>query len=419
MNILLIGSGGREHALAWSLADSPLTNRLVIAPGNPGMEAYGEMLPIAADDLDGLCTLAGDISADLVVIGPELPLVEGLADRLAELHITVFGPSAAAAMLEGSKEFARAFCARHNVPQPAFYPVSDCESAGKFIDQLGGYCVIKADGLAAGKGVVVADDAKTAKAAAKSMLGGQFGDAGKRIIIEQRISGPEASLFALLDGENAILMATAQDHKRANDNDQGPNTGGMGAISPSPSLDKTLEDQVMAEIVNPVVRGMAAEDTPYRGVLYVGLMLTKNGPQVIEFNCRLGDPEAQAILPRLKTDIVSAMMATATASLHHFDMRWDQRPAVTVVMANKGYPGNYEKGGVIRNLEVAEQTDDCYVFHAGTARANNGDLIAVGGRVLAVTALGDDTASARKNAYEVVTKIDWDNNFYRSDIAKT
>jgi phosphoribosylamine--glycine ligase len=418
MNILLIGSGGREHALAWSLANSPLTTRLVIAPGNPGMEAYGEMCPIVADDLDGLCTLAVDVSADLVVIGPEMPLVKGLADRIAKLNIAVFGPSAAAAMLEGSKEFARAFCARHNVPQPAFYPVSDYESACQRIDQLDGYCVIKADGLAAGKGVVVADDAETAKVATKSMLGGQFGNAGKRVVIEQRISGPEASLFALLDGENAILMATAQDYKRANDNDQGPNTGGMGAISPSPRLDKALEDQVMAEIVDPVVRGMAAEGTPYHGVLYVGLMLTEYGPQVIEFNCRFGDPEAQAILPRLKTDIVSALMATTTASLHYFDMRWDQRFAVTVVMANKGYPENYEKGSIIRNLEVAEQTVDCYVFHAGTARANTGDLIAVGGRVLAVTALGDDPASARKNAYEVVAKIDWNRGFYRRDIAK-
>ena len=418
MNILLIGSGGREHALAWSLSDSPLTSRLVIAPGNPGMEAHGEVHPTAADDLDGLCALASDISADLVVIGPEVPLVKGLADRLAELNIAAFGPSAAAAMLEGSKEFARSFCARYNVPQPAFYPVSDYESACEVIDQLGGYCVIKADGLAAGKGVVVASDAETAKVAAKSMLGGQFGNAGKRLVIEQRISGPEASLFALLDGKNAVLMATAQDYKRANDNDQGPNTGGMGAISPSPRLNKALEDQIMAEIVNPVSRGMAAEGTPYCGVLYVGLMLTEDGPQVIEFNCRFGDPEAQAILPRLRTDVVSAMMATTTAGLHHFDMRWDQRSAVTVVMANKGYPAKYEKGSVIRNLDVVEQTADCYVFHAGTERTNNGDLIAVGGRVLAVTALGVNPENARKNAYEGVAKIDWDNGFYRSDIAK-
>jgi len=418
MNILLIGSGGREHALAWSLADSPLTTRLVIAPGNPGMAPHGELRPIAADDLDGLCSLAGEIAADLVVIGPEVPLVEGLADRLAELDIAAFGPSAAAAQLEGSKEFARAFCARHNVPQPAYYPVSDYAAACQHIDQLGGICVIKADGLAAGKGVVVADDAETAKVAAKSMLDGQFGDSGKRIVIEQRISGPEASLFALLDGDTAILMATAQDHKRAYDNDIGPNTGGMGAISPSPRLDKVLEDQVMQKIVHPVLRGMAAEGTPYRGVLYVGLMLTDDGPQVIEFNCRFGDPEAQVILPRLKTDIVSAMLATTTASLHHFDMRWDTRAAVTVVMANKGYPGSYEKGSVIRDVDAAETVADCYVFHAGTALADNGDLIAVGGRVLAVTALGDDAASARRHAYEAVAKINWQNGFYRNDIAK-
>ena len=418
MNILLIGNGGREHALAWSLADSPLTSRLVIAPGNPGMEAYGEMQPIAIDDLDGLCALAVDMSANLVVVGPEVPLINGLADRLAALGIPAFGPSAAAAQLEGSKEFARNFCSRHNVPQPAFYPVSDYDLACRYIDQLDGYCVIKANGLAAGKGVVVADDSETAKAAAKSMLVGQFGESGKRLLIEQRISGPEASLFALLDGENAILMATAQDHKRAYDNDQGPNTGGMGAISPSPYLDKTLEDLVMDQIVRPVVRGMAAEGTPYRGVLYVGLMLTKDGPKVVEFNCRFGDPEAQAILPRLKTDIVSAMLATTTTSLHHFNMRWDQRSAVTVVMASKGYPGKHEKGSVIRNLEAVEQSANCYVFHAGTALADNGDLIAVGGRVLAITALGDDAVLARNNAYYGVAKIDWNRGFYRSDIAK-
>ncbi len=418
MNILLIGSGGREHALAWSLADSPLTSHLVIAPGNPGMATYGEMQPIAADDLDGLCALAGDMSADLVVIGPEIPLVKGLADRLAALGITAFGPSAAAAMLEGSKEFARSFCTRHNVPQPAFYSVSDYDLACQYIDKLGGYCVVKADGLAAGKGVVVADDGGIAKVAAKSMLDGQFGDSGKRLVIEQRLSGPEASIFALVDGKNAILMATAQDYKRAYDNDQGPNTGGMGAISPSPRLDKTLENIVMEQIVRPVVHGMAAEGTPYHGVLFVGLMLTEDGPKVIEFNCRFGDPEAQAILPRLKTDIVSAMLATTTASLHHFDMRLDQRSAVTIVMANKGYPGSYKKGSVIRNLKDAEQIAECYVFHAGTALADNGDLIAVGGRVLTVTALGNDVASARANAYNGVAKIDWDNGFYRNDIAK-
>lgn len=418
MNILLIGSGGREHALAWALADSPLTTRLVIAPGNPGMEPFGALRAVAADDLDGLVDLAREIAADLVVIGPEVPLVMGLADRLAEAGIAAFGPSAAAARLEGSKEFARAFCARHNVPQPAFFPVDDLASACTHIDQLGGRCVIKADGLAAGKGVVVADDAASAKQAAKDMLDGQFGDASKRVVIEQRIDGPEASLFALLDGETAILMATAQDHKRAYDNDEGPNTGGMGAISPSPRLDAALEADIMARIVKPVAAGMAAEGTPYRGVLYVGLMLTADGPQVIEFNCRFGDPEAQVILPRLKTDIVSAMLATTTQSLGHFDMRWDSRAAVTVVMASKGYPGSYKTGSVIGNLDAAENGVDRIVFHAGTGRDAAGRLIATGGRVLAVTALGEDAATARQNAYDSVAKIDWPDGFYRSDIAR-
>lgn len=417
MNILLIGSGGREHALAWSLVDSPLTTRLVIAPGNPGMAPYGELRPVAADDLDGLCALASEIAADLVVIGPEVPLVEGLADRLAGLGIAAFGPSAAAARLEGSKEFARAFCARHNVPQPAYYPVSDYAAACQHIDQLGGICVIKADGLAAGKGVVVADDSETAKAAAKSMLDGQFGDSGKTIVIEQRISGPEASLFALLDGDTAILMATAQDHKRAYDNDTGPNTGGMGAISPSPRLDKALEDQVMQQIVHPVVRGMAAEGAPYRGVLYVGLMLTDDGPQVIEFNCRFGDPEAQVILPRLRTDIVTAMLATVEGGLADLSLHWADSQAVTVVMAAKGYPGAYEKGSVITGIEAAGTMENTIIFHAGTNIDEQGNVRAAGGRVLAVTGMGDDAASARDAAYRAVAQIDWPDGFCRSDIA--
>ena len=416
MNILLIGSGGREHALAWSLADSPLTSNLVIAPGNPGMAPYGEMRPVAADDLDGLCALAVEMSADLVAIGPEVPLVDGLADRLASLGIAAFGPSAAAAQLEGSKEFARAFCARHNVPQPAYFPVSDYATACQHIDALSD-CVIKADGLAAGKGVVVAESAAEAKQAAKEMLAGQFGSASSRIVIEQKITGPEASLFALLDGENAILMATAQDHKRAFDGDAGPNTGGMGAISPAPRLSPELENEVMERIVRPVARGMAGEGMPYRGVLYVGLMLTADGPQVIEFNCRFGDPEAQVILPRLRTDIVSAMLATTNNSLTHFDMRWDSRSAVTVVIANQGYPGAYSKGSAIKNIEAADNQNDQFVFHAGTALDASGQLVASGGRVLAVTGLADSAASARARAYDAVAKIDWPEGFYRRDIA--
>ncbi len=417
MNILLVGSGGREHALAWSIADSPLTQRLAIAPGNPGMAHYGELLNIAADDLDAICEYAAVMPADLVVVGPEVPLVMGLVDRLAKLNIPAFGPTAAAAQLEGSKEFARAFCQRHGIAQPAFFPVIDYATASKTIETLG-ECVVKADGLAAGKGVVVAETATEAKQAVKNMLGGQFGNASSKVVIEKKISGQEASLFALLDGDDAILMATAQDHKRAFDGDTGPNTGGMGAISPAPRLSPDLEQKVMEMIVKPVARGMTAEGRPYRGVLYVGLMLTATGPQVIEFNCRVGDPEAQVILPRLRTDIVSAMLATVNSSLGHFDMRWDSRSAVTVVIANNGYPGVYDKGSVIKNSDAADNQIDQFVFHAGTALDKTGQLVAVGGRVLSVTGLGNTVAAARDTAYDAVKKIDWPNGFYRHDIAK-
>ena len=418
MKILLIGSGGREHALAWSIADSPLTQQLVIAPGNPGMAPYGELVDVAADDIDAICDYAAAMPADLVVVGPEVPLVLGLVDKLNERNIPAFGPTVAAAKLEGSKEFARTFCQRHSIPQPAFFPVDDYAAACQHIDALGS-CVIKADGLAAGKGVVVADTAAQAKQAAKQMLDGQFGAASARLVIEQRISGPEASLFALLDGENAILMATAQDHKRAFDGDTGPNTGGMGAISPAPRLSAELENEVMERVVKPVARGMHDEGTPYRGVLYVGLMLTETGPHVIEFNCRFGDPEAQVILPRLRTDIVSAMLATINKSLGHFDMRWDSRHAVTVVMANQGYPGTYNKGSAIRNIAAADNQNDQLVFHAGTALDANGQVTAVGGRVLAVTGLGDTAEAARAKAYDAVAQIDWPEGFYRRDIANS
>ena len=416
MKILLIGSGGREHALAWSIADSPLTQQLVIAPGNPGMAACGTLVDIAADDIEAICDYAAAMPADLVVVGPEVPLVMGLVDRLHERDIPAFGPTAAAAKLEGSKEFARAFCQRHKIPQPAFFPVDDYATACQHIDALGD-CVIKADGLAAGKGVVVAGSTAEAKQAAEAMLAGQFGSASSRIVIEQKIIGPEASLFALLDGENAILMATAQDHKRAFDGDAGPNTGGMGAISPAPRLSPELENEVMERIVRPVARGMAGEGMPYRGVLYVGLMLTADGPQVIEFNCRFGDPEAQVILPRLRTDIVSAMLATTNNSLTHFDMRWDSRSAVTVVIANQGYPGAYSKGSAIKNIEAADNQNDQFVFHAGTTLDASGQLVASGGRVLAVTGLADSAAAARARAYDAVAKIDWPEGFYRRDIA--
>lgn len=417
MKILIVGNGGREHALAWAIADSPLTTELVITPGSPVLATLGRCESVAADDIDGLVALAKHMDAELVVIGPEVPLVMGLADRLAAENIPAFGPSAAAAQLEGSKEFARDFCARHHIPQPAFHAVSSITEAQTHIDSLNGYCVIKADGLAAGKGVVVADTAQQAKTAASEMLDGRFGDAGKQILIEQRISGPEASLFALIDGPNCQFLASAQDHKRAYDNDEGPNTGGMGAISPSPRLTDDLVAQVMDEVVRPLATGMADEGTPYRGILYVGLMLTDTGPQVIEFNCRFGDPEAQVIIPRMKGDLVSAILATINGGLDHFSLRWDERNAVTVVMAAKGYPGSYDKGSVISGLDNAAALSDVIVFHAGTARDDAGQWLANGGRVLAVTGLGDDAAAARARAYVAVASIDWPDGFNRSDIA--
>ena len=417
MKILLIGSGGREHALAWAICGSALTKSLVIAPGSDAMATLGRCAGVAADDLDGLLALAKAERPDLVVVGPEAPLVAGLIDRLEAAGIPAFGPNAAAAQLEGSKAFAREACARFGIYQPGFTVCTDIGSARAAIAASGGACVIKADGLAAGKGVVVADTAAEAEDAAAEMLDGRFGDAGATLLVEERITGPEASLFALVDGADVLFMGGAQDHKRAYDGDKGPNTGGMGAISPSPRLTDALQQQVMDEIVRPLARGMADEGTPYRGILYVGLMLTGDGPQVIEFNCRLGDPEAQVILPRLRSDLVAAMLATVEGTLGHVSLRWDNRSAVTVVMAAEGYPGAYEKGSVISGTEGAEASDDVILFHAGTKIDDAGTVTAHGGRVLAVTGLGDDAGTARAAAYAAVDSIDWPGGFCRRDIA--
>lgn len=416
MKILLIGSGGREHALAWAISGSALTETLLIAPGSDAMAALGRCVDVAADDLDGLLALADAEQPDLVVVGPEAPLVAGLVDRLTAAGFAAFGPSAAAARLEGSKAFAREACARFGIHQPGFTVCRDMDAARAAINATGGACVIKADGLAAGKGVVVADEAEEAMTAAAEMLDGRFGDAGATLLVEERINGPEASLFALVDGADVLFMGSAQDHKRAYDGDKGPNTGGMGAVSPAPRLDEALQSQVMEEIVRPLARGMADEAMPYRGILYVGLMLTDTGPQVIEFNCRLGDPEAQVILPRLRSDFVAAMLATIEGTLGHVALRWDDRSAVTVVMAAKGYPGSYEKGSIIAGSETAAG-DDVMLFHAGTKIDADGTLRAHGGRVLAVTGLGQDIGAARGAAYGAVDWIDWPGGFCRRDIA--
>lgn len=417
MNILLIGSGGREHALAWAIAASPLTDRLVIAPGSDAMAQIGTCVDIAVDDQAALLALADDEGPDLIVIGPEGPLVAGLVDRLEEGGHRAFGPRQAAAALEGSKAFAREACQTYGIAQPFFTACSDMDAVRDAVAKAGGACVIKADGLAAGKGVVVTDSGDAAIEAAEAMLGGRFGSAGNTVLVEERISGPEASLFALVDGPTALFIGSAQDHKRAYDNDQGPNTGGMGAISPAPRLDEALRRQVMDQIVDPLVRGMDADGTPYRGILYVGLMLTADGPKVIEFNCRFGDPEAQVILPRLRTDIVTAMLATVEGGLTDLSLHWADSQAVTVVMAAKGYPGTYEKGSVITGIEAAGTMENTIIFHAGTNIDDQGNVRAAGGRVLAVTGMGDDAASARETAYRAVAQIDWPDGFCRSDIA--
>ena len=416
MKILLIGSGGREHALAWAISGSALTETLLIAPGSDAMAALGRCVDVAADDLDGLLALAAAEQPDLVVVGPEAPLVAGLVDRLSQGGFAAFGPSAAAARLEGSKAFAREACARFGIRQPGFTVCHDIDSARDAIAATGGACVIKADGLAAGKGVVVADDAEEAVNAVAEMLDGRFGDAGATVLVEERITGPEASLFALVDGADVLFMGSAQDHKRAYDGDKGPNTGGMGAVSPAPRLDEALQAKVMDDIVRPLAKGMADEGMPYRGILYVGLMLTASGPQVIEFNCRLGDPEAQVILPRLRSDFVAAMLATIEGTLGHVSLRWDDRSAVTVVMAANGYPGAYEKGSVIAGTEGAAG-DAVMLFHAGTRIDADGTVRANGGRVLAVTGLGRDAGEARSAAYGAVDNIDWPGGFCRRDIA--
>jgi len=417
MKVLLVGSGGREHALALALSGSPLLQELLIAPGSPALGKLGRLIAVPVEETDQLCVLARDEQVDLVVIGPELPLVNGLADRLDSLGIAAFGPRAAAARLEGSKEFARAFCARHAIPQPAFAAFEEPAGAVTFARSLNGYCVVKADGLAAGKGVVVCDDISMAEQAIHAMLDGQFGAASRRILIEERISGPEISAFALLDGPEAIWMASARDHKRAYDQDQGPNTGGMGAVSPSPHETEALRDQIMDQIIRPVARGMAEEGTPYTGILYAGLMLTKDGPKVIEFNCRFGDPEAQVILPRLKSDLLSAMLTQTEGGLSHFDMRWSPDHAVTVVLASNGYPGSYETGSRIDGLEKLGNAQQVIAYHAGTGLDEAGHIIATGGRVLAMTGLGPDRQAARERAYQGVEMINWPGGFCRRDIA--
>ena len=415
MKILLIGSGGREHALAWRLAQCPGCTELYAAPGNPGIGQCARLLPIAADAIDALVDAARKLAVDLVVVGPEVPLVMGLADKLRAEGVAVFGPSAAAAQLEGSKGFVKDLCAAHNIPTAAYRRCTSAVEARAALADFGLPVVIKADGLAAGKGVIIAETAAEAEAAITDMFGGSFGGAGASVVIEEFMVGEEASLFALCDGHNVTLFGTAQDHKRVGDGDTGPNTGGMGAYSPARVMTPELTARAMKEIVEPTVRALSAAGTPYVGVLFAGLMLTETGPKLIEYNCRFGDPECQVLMLRFRGDLPTLLLAVATGRLAKAPAPdFADDIALTVVMAARGYPGTPAKGGRIGNLDAAE-ADGAKIFHAGTALAD-GQLVAAGGRVLNVTATGASVAEAQARAYAAVDSIDFADGFCRRDI---
>ncbi|MBM3486548.1 MAG: phosphoribosylamine--glycine ligase [Alphaproteobacteria bacterium] len=416
MKVLVVGSGGREHALCWAIAGSPLLTALYCAPGNAGIAAEARCVPIAADDIDALVHFALKERIDFVVVGPEGPLVLGLVDRLGAVGIKAFGPNAAAARLEGSKAFTKDFCTRHGIPTAAYGRFTDADAAKSYVRAHGAPIVVKADGLAAGKGVIIAERVADAEAAIDAMLrDGAFGAAGAEIVVEEFLAGEEASFFALCDGTTALPFGTAQDHKRVGDGDTGPNTGGMGAYSPAPIVTDAIAATVMERIVRPTLAGMRAEGAPFAGVLYCGLMLTSKGPQLLEYNVRFGDPECQVLMPRLKSDVLPALIAAADGVLNAFDVRWHDAAALCVVMAARGYPGAYAKNTEIRGLDATRDADDLWVFHAGTVR--EGDrVVATGGRVLGVTALAPGFAAAQARAYAAVDRIDWPDGFCRRDI---
>ena len=415
MNILLIGSGGREHALAWALSASPLITRLYCAPGNAGVAELAECVPIEATDLDRLVAFAKEREIDFVVIGPEAPLAAGLWNRLEAAGVKALGPSAAGAQLEASKGYVKDLCAEHGIPTAAYRRCRDANEAKAFARSLGLPVVVKADGLAQGKGVVIAESREAGDEAIDAMFAGAFGAAGNEIVVEEFLDGEEASFFVLTDGSHVLPLTSAQDHKRVYDGDKGPNTGGMGAYSPAPVLTPALEREVMECIVQPTVDAMRGRGTPYMGVLYAGLMMTKDGPKLIEYNCRFGDPECQVLMLRLKSDLLPALIAARDGVLDTFDLRWRNEVALTVVMAANGYPGAYEKGSEIRGLEAAARVEDVEIFHAGTA-ARDGKIVANGGRVLNVCAVGRDVREARARAYEAIGRIDWPGGFCRRDI---
>ena len=418
LKILVIGGGGREHALAWKIAQSPSADKVFVAPGNGGTarESKCENVAIAAEDVDGLLRFAQQNKVDLTIVGPEAPLVLGVVDRFRSAGLRIFGPTRAAAQLEGSKAFTKDFLARHKIPTAAYGNFTDVNAAEDYIRKTGAPVVVKADGLAAGKGVIIAQTMDEAVAAVRDMLAGNvFGEAGHRVVIEEFLQGEEASFITMVDGEHILALATSQDHKRVGDGDTGPNTGGMGAYSPAPVVTPEIHARIMREVIEPTVRGMASEGHPYTGFLYAGVMVAPDGtPRVLEYNCRFGDPETQPVMMRLKSDFIELINAALEEDLNRVEAQWDHRAALGVVMAAGGYPGAYQKNDVISGLPDTAAAD-CKVFHAGTA-LQDGAVVTCGGRVLCVTALGDTVGAAQIRAYEIVRKIHWRNAQYRRDI---
>jgi len=416
MKVLMIGSGGREHALCWAIDKSPMCTELLCAPGNAGIAKIARCIDVAAEDISGIVELAKAEAVDLVVIGPEAPLVAGLADLLAAEGINAFGPGASAAEIEGSKGLMKDLCAKYYIPTAEYARFDEPDAAKEYIRVHGAPIVVKADGLAAGKGVILCRNENEAYAAIDHiMIEEAFGNAGAEVVIEEFMDGEEASFFAIVDGEHAVPLAAAQDHKAALDGDEGPNTGGMGAYSPAPVVDQAMVDQIMDKIINPTIKGMAADGRPYKGILFAGLMINNEGPRLIEYNCRFGDPECQVLMMRLKSDALEMLLAAAQGRLSEINLEWHDDAALCVVMAAEGYPGLYKKGTEIKGIDEATALDGVCVFHAGTIM-EDAKTVANGGRVLGVTALANTVKAAQKQAYKAVAKIDWPESFHRKDI---
>ena len=418
MKVLVLGNGAREHALCWALSNSPLVTKILCAPGNPGISEEAECIPININNNEEILELSKNENVDIVIPGPEIPLVNGIVDLLNQNNIKTFGPSKAAAKLEGSKNFTKEVCKAGNIPTANYKLFSNQQEALNYINNISLPIVIKADGLAAGKGVVIANTIEEASEAVKDSFSGKFGEAGDRILIEEHLNGIEASFFALCDGLTAIPLTNAQDHKRVGDGDTGPNTGGMGAFSPTPHLNEEMNKTIMSDIIYPTLYEMNKRNTPFQGILYAGLMLTNEGPKLIEYNVRFGDPECQVIMTRIKSNLFEAIIAATDHTLENFNLRFYDDASMTVVMASEGYPGKYKKNTIIKGIDKVNKIPNVKVFHAGTTINKSGDIVSNGGRVLSITAKAKDIKAARKIIYEAIKNIEWQEGFYRKDIGK-